>query len=81
MKRLNMRLAWSILVAVGLMTDFNMLEAAPIPYPSALDAAAVQQNRLDEIHRRALPLGNGDLNALLCDRDGVRCLRLTKNDN
>jgi len=27
-----------------------------------------------------LPIGNGDVNALLCDRDGVLCLRLTKND-
>lgn len=54
--------------------------AGSIPYPAALDAAAVRQDRLDEIHRRALPLGNGDLNALVCDRDGVLCLRLTKND-
>ena len=66
--------------ALGAPTDNVAAASAEIAFPRALDAAAVQQDRLDEIHRRALPLGNGDLNALLHDRDGVLCLRLTKND-
>ena len=66
-------------ILVGGLT-LQSAAAGNIPFPASLDAAAVQQDRLDEIHRRALPLGNGDLNALLCDRDGVLCLRLTKND-
>ncbi len=69
--------------SVGVLVGGLILQsvrAGDIAFPNALDAAAVQQDRLDEIHRRALPLGNGDLNALLCDRDGVLCLRLTKND-
>lgn len=66
-------------ILVGGLT-LQSAAAGNIPFPASLDAAAVQQDRLDEIHRRALPLGNGDLNALLYDRDGVLCLRLTKND-
>lgn len=58
----------------------NVLLAASIPYQEALDNAAIVQDRLDDVGRRALPLGNGDLNALLWDRDGVLCLRVTKND-
>ncbi len=70
--------AWMAVLVGGL--TLPAATAGTIPFPAALDAAAVQQGRLDEIHRRALPLGNGDLNALLYDRDGVLCLRLTKND-
>lgn len=58
----------------------SLATAGNIPYPQALDAAAVLEDRLDAIGRRALPLGNGDLNALLWDRDGALCLRVTKND-
>jgi hypothetical protein len=56
------------------------LLAGSISYQAALDSAAVFESRLDDIGNRALPLGNGDLNALLWDRDGVTCLRVTKND-
>ena len=44
---------------------------ADIPHPSALDAAAITQDRLDDIGTRALVLGNGDLNALLWERKGI----------
>jgi hypothetical protein len=54
--------------------------AAEIPYPVALDAAAVTQDRLDHIHHRALVLGNGDLQALLWEDRGSICLRVSKND-
>ncbi len=54
--------------------------ADTIPFPDALDAAAVRQDRLDDIGRNGLPVGNGDLNALLWDRNGQLCLRVTKND-
>ena len=46
----------------------------------ALDAAAVVQNRLSDINRHALVLGNGDLSGLLWERNGALCLRVTKND-
>ena len=55
-------------------------EAAEIPFPSALDAAEVVESRITDLKREALVLGNGDLNALLWERDGTLCLRVTKND-
>ena len=56
------------------------VSAAEVPYPAALDAAAVEEDRLDDVGKRALVLGNGDLNGLLFDRNGVLCLRVTRND-
>jgi len=54
--------------------------AAEIPFPAALEAAAVTQSRIADIHREALVLGNGDLIGLLWERDGALCLRVAKND-
>jgi len=51
-----------------------------IPFPDALEAATVAESNITDIGREALVLGNGDLNALLWDRDGTLCLRVTKND-
>jgi hypothetical protein len=59
---------------------FSQLAVARVPFPDALDAAVVSQDRLDDINRRALVLGNGDLSGLLWERNGVLCLRVTKND-
>jgi len=54
-------------------------EAGP-PFPAALDQAAVVESRISDINREALVLGNGDLTALLWERNGRLCLRLSKND-
>ena len=54
--------------------------AETIPFPAALDAAAVVQDRVDDIGKRAVVLGNGDLNALLWEDRGAICLRMTEND-
>ena len=54
--------------------------AAEIPFPAALDAAAVVQSRIADINREALVLGNGDLIGLLWERNGTLCLRVAKND-
>jgi len=51
-----------------------------IPYPKALDAAAIAVPTLESIHDHALILGNGDINALLYSEGGNLVLRLTKND-
>ncbi len=51
-----------------------------IPYPNALDAAAVSVERLDSILRDALIIGNGDLNALVYAEAGQLRIKLTKND-
>ncbi|WP_338287094.1 hypothetical protein [Luteolibacter sp. LG18] len=62
------------------MATAALLTAEPLPFPEVLDDAAVVQDRFDDIATQALPLGNGDLNALLWDRGGVPCLRVSKND-
>lgn len=51
-----------------------------IPFPKALDAAAISMDRLDSILDHGLILGNGDVNALLHSDGGAIVLRLTKND-
>jgi hypothetical protein len=56
------------------------LATGRVPFPNALDAAAVVQDRLDDINGRALVLGNGDLSGWLWERTGVLCLRVTKSD-
>ena len=53
---------------------------AEIPYPVALDGAAVVEPRIADINREALVLGNGDVIGLLWQRDGTLCLRVAKND-
>lgn len=54
--------------------------AARIAFPAALDGAAVTQSSIADINRNGLVLGNGDLSALLWERQGTLCLRVTKND-
>lgn len=71
------------LLAAGMVAAALLLAEAAladIPYPAALEAATITEDRLDDIDRRALVLGNGDLNALLWDRNGALCLRISKND-
>lgn len=54
--------------------------AETIPFPAARDAAVVVQDRIDDMKKRAVVLGNGDRNALLWEVRGAICLRVTKND-
>ena len=65
------------LCAVGLLAGPFLWNttAQEIPYPSALDAAAIRQARIADLNREALTIGNGDLNALLWERHGALCLR------
>ena len=53
---------------------------AAVPFPAALDAAAVAEDRLDDVGSRALVIGNGDLNALLYSQGASLRLRISKND-
>lgn len=53
---------------------------AAIPYPEALDAAAICETSLSDLSREALLIGNGDLNGLVYERNGALCLRISKND-
>jgi len=71
--------ALTLAAATGAAMD---AQAAPpaIPFPKALDDAAIAVARLDSILDHALLLGNGDLNALLHCDGGTLVLRVTKND-
>ena len=51
-----------------------------VPFPEAIDRAAVRQEQLDSILDNALILVNGDINALLYGEGPRLVLRLTKND-
>ena len=53
---------------------------AGIPFPEALDKAAVSVRRLDDILEYALIIGNGDINALVYSEGEHLVLHLTKND-
>ena len=51
-----------------------------IPFPDALDRAAVVQDSLNDILENSFLLGNGDLNGLVNVVDGKLIIRLSKND-
>ncbi|GAG27151.1 unnamed protein product [marine sediment metagenome] len=74
-------LAISLALALGLLCSrFLSAEEPRIPYPAALGGVAVVEDHLDDIGRRALVVGNGDLNALLWESGGALRMRVTKND-
>ena len=51
-----------------------------IPFPEALDSAAIRVDTLDSIVEQGLLLGNGDMNALVHAEGDDLTVRLTKND-
>jgi len=51
-----------------------------IPFPAALDDAAIHVDRMDDILDDALIIGNGDINALVFRPDQSIVIHLTKND-
>jgi len=51
-----------------------------IPFPGALDKAAVIQTKIGDIHKEAMVVGNGDINALIYSQAGDIVVRVTKND-
>lgn len=70
-----------VVSGLGLVASARVPAAEPrIPYPDALDAAAVAVERLDSILEYALLVGNGDINALVYSDGGQLKLMLTKND-
>jgi hypothetical protein len=73
-------LAASIGYGAGQAVPPAAAQAAAIPHPVALAAAAVEQKQISDPGREALVLGNGDLNALLWEKNGALRLRVTKND-
>ena len=73
----------TILTAVLLTcarVEAGRAEGAGVPFPQALDAAAISVDRLDDVLDYALLLGNGDVNTLVYSEGGRLVLTLTKND-
>ena len=71
------------ILGVVAVVFFQPLEGAcgaATAYLGALDAAAVTQDRLDDVLENSLILGNGDINALVFDSPDGLALNLTKND-
>jgi len=60
--------------------EIGRADEPAIPFPEALDAAAVAVDRLDSILDYGLLLGNGDINTLVSSEGGRLALTLTKND-
>ncbi len=54
--------------------------AAEIPYPAALDAAAVNLPDVSDISKKGLIVGNGELNAIVYSSGNEIRLRVSKND-
>ena len=54
--------------------------AAEIPFPDALDKAAVAESRITDAAREALLVGNGDVRTLVWQHGATLSLRVVKND-
>ncbi len=55
-------------------------QAAEVPYPAALDAAAVTLPDVADISKKGLIVGNGELNAIVYSSGNDIRLRVSKND-
>ena len=76
-----MRIVTALVASLLAVTTHNIYATeSSVPFPAALEAAAVSQEVINDIGRRSLVLGDGDLNALLWERGGSLRLRVTKND-
>ncbi len=74
-------LAKSVMVCLLMaMAGNTAFGAGDIPFPDALDSAVVVESTMTDIGTEALVLGNGDLNALLWERNGSLRMRVSKND-
>lgn len=61
-------------------TSRHLAGEESLPFPQALEAAAISVPTLESILENALLIGNGDINALLYAQGGNLALMLTKND-
>ena len=72
-------LALAVALALAL-TPMRVSAAERIPFPDALDGASISVERLDDILKYALLIGNGDINGLVYTDSGNVEIVLTKND-
>jgi len=73
-------MGWLMMMLTVAMTSQNAEADRDVPYPRALERAAVTLATLDEPINDALVLGNGDLNGLLFAEGDDLVVRVTKND-
>jgi len=72
-----------VFVGIGVLFLALAVQAGPaggIPYPAALDAAAVTLPDVADISKKGLVVGNGELNAIVYSSGNDIRLRVSKND-
>lgn len=77
------RSAWIVrcaLLLAPLVSPHAAESVAKIPYPEALAASAVTVNKLSDISKCGLVVGNGELNAIVYSSGSDLRLRIAKND-
>ncbi len=75
------RITTSIAVLLAwFWADVGRADAPPVPFPAAVERAAISVDRLDDVLDYGLLLGNGDVNTLVYTESGRLILTLTKND-
>ena len=77
----------SLFLAVTATVTAEITHPAPLaaaantlPFPTALDAAAIVQPSIDDVDRKAMIVGNGDMNALIFSRGNELIVQVAKND-
>jgi hypothetical protein len=70
-------------LAIGSLLFISAVAASAqdtIPYPSALDAAAVTQTDISNIASRGMVVGNGEMNGIVYSSGNDMYVRVSKND-
>lgn len=69
-----------LLLLCAIYLPFLPLVGATIPYPTALNSAAVSEDDISNISSRGLVIGNGELNAVIYSAGNDLHMRIGKND-
>ncbi len=76
-----MNITTTSLVCLALLpVTMTFAASDPIPYPDALDDAAIVQATIDDVNSKAMIVGNGDINALIFSRGNELIMQVAKND-
>ena len=75
--RLIVKGLFSILIIIILQME---IMAQPVPYPDALNKAAIVQSSIGSLDTNGIIIGNGDINALIYSENDQLVMHLAKND-
>lgn len=79
--QLSPTIYWKVLISVVVFVIAQIPMAAQIiPYPDALNNAAIIQSSIDDLDSEAMIIGNGDINALIYSKENNLVMHLAKND-